>query len=108
MRIGIACTLKPDGPPPADGPDDLNEEFDSPATVKAVGDVFRSLGHTVVELGDGRPFIEAVLKNPPDLVFNFARTVTVLVNGALFAEGDVATISTDPRVKAVYLGEGHG
>jgi D-alanine-D-alanine ligase len=72
MRIGIACTLKPDGPPPVHGPDDLNEEFDSPDTVKAIGDVFRSLGHTVVELGDGRPFIESVLKNPPDLVFNFA------------------------------------
>ena len=72
MRIGIACTLKPDGPPPADGPDDANEEFDSPATVRALADVFRSLGHSVVELGDGRPFIEAVLKSPPDLVFNFA------------------------------------
>jgi branched-chain amino acid transport system ATP-binding protein len=32
--------------------------------------------------------------------------VTVLVNGAVFAEGDVETISNDPRVKAVYLGEG--
>ena len=29
----------------------------------------------------------------------------VLVNGAVFAEGDVQTISNDPRVKAVYLGE---
>jgi D-alanine-D-alanine ligase len=72
MRIGIACTLKPDGLLPVDGPDDANEEFDSPATVKAIGDVFRSLGHSVIELGDGRPFIEAVLKDPPDLVFNFA------------------------------------
>ena len=49
-----------------------------------------------------------LIEHDMDLVFNFARTVTVLVNGALFAEGDVATISTDPRVKAVYLGEGHG
>jgi D-alanine-D-alanine ligase len=72
MRIGIACTLKPDGPPPVDAPDDANEEFDSPATVRAIADVFHSLGHTVVELGDGRPFIEAVLAHPPDLVFNFA------------------------------------
>ena len=40
-----------------------------------------------------------------DLVFNFAQTVTVLVNGAVFAEGDVQTVSSDPRVKAVYLGE---
>jgi len=47
-----------------------------------------------------------LIEHDMDLVFNFARTVTVLVNGAVFAEGDVATISSDPRVKAVYLGEG--
>ncbi|MET0334327.1 MAG: ABC transporter ATP-binding protein [Rhizobacter sp.] len=49
-----------------------------------------------------------LIEHDMDLVFNFARTVTVLVNGAVFAEGDVASISTDPRVKAVYLGEGTG
>jgi branched-chain amino acid transport system ATP-binding protein len=42
-----------------------------------------------------------------DLVFNFAKTVTVLVNGAVFTEGDVQAVSRDPRVKAVYLGEDH-
>jgi branched-chain amino acid transport system ATP-binding protein len=47
-----------------------------------------------------------LIEHDMDLVFNFARTVTVLVNGAVFAEGDVATISHDERVKAVYLGEG--
>ena len=46
-----------------------------------------------------------LIEHDMDLVFNFARTVTVLVNGAVFAEGDVATISRDPRVRAVYLGE---
>jgi len=50
-----------------------------------------------------------LIEHDMDLVFNFARTVSVLVNGAVFAEGDVASISADPRVKAVYLGEGqHG
>jgi branched-chain amino acid transport system ATP-binding protein len=50
-----------------------------------------------------------LIEHDMDLVFNFARTVTVLVNGAVFAEGDVQTVSQDPRVKAVYLGEdGHG
>ena len=51
-----------------------------------------------------------LIEHDMDLVFNFARTVSVLVNGALFAEGDVQSISNDPRVKAVYLGEGtpHG
>ncbi|MDE2092814.1 MAG: ABC transporter ATP-binding protein [Burkholderiales bacterium] len=41
-----------------------------------------------------------------DLVFNFATSVTVLVNGAVFAQGSVQAIADDPRVKAVYLGEG--
>jgi branched-chain amino acid transport system ATP-binding protein len=50
-----------------------------------------------------------LIEHDMDLVFNFAKTVSVLVNGAVFAEGDVASISNDPRVKAVYLGEGqHG
>jgi branched-chain amino acid transport system ATP-binding protein len=46
-----------------------------------------------------------LIEHDMDLVFNFARTVTVLVNGKVFAEGDVESISNDPRVKAVYLGE---
>ena len=49
-----------------------------------------------------------LIEHDMDLVFNFAKRVTVLVNGALFAEGDVHSISNDPRVKAVYLGEGEG
>ena len=72
MRIGIACTLKPDGPPPVDAPDDFNEEFDSPATVEAIASVFRTFGHTVELLGDGRSLVESLLRDPPDLVFNFA------------------------------------
>ncbi|MFL6665463.1 MAG: ABC transporter ATP-binding protein, partial [Rhizobacter sp.] len=47
-----------------------------------------------------------LIEHDMDLVFNFASHVTVLVNGAVFAEGDVAAISRDPRVKAVYLGQG--
>ena len=51
-----------------------------------------------------------LIEHDMDLVFNFARTVSVLVNGALFAEGDVQSIANDPGVKSVYLGEGahHG
>ena len=47
-----------------------------------------------------------LIEHDMDLVFNFAKQVTVLVNGTVFAEGDVAAITRDPRVKAVYLGEG--
>ena len=46
-----------------------------------------------------------LIEHDMDLVFNFARTVTVLVNGAVFAEGDVHSIANDARVKAVYLGQ---
>ena len=46
-----------------------------------------------------------LIEHDMDLVFNFARTVSVLVDGALFAEGDAKRIATDARVKAVYLGE---
>ena len=47
-----------------------------------------------------------LIEHDMDLVFSFAERISVLVNGALFAEGSVAEISSDPRVKAVYLGEG--
>jgi branched-chain amino acid transport system ATP-binding protein len=48
-----------------------------------------------------------LIEHDMDLVFNFARSVTVLVNGAVFAEGDTQSVSNDPRVRAVYLGEGY-
>ena len=48
-----------------------------------------------------------LIEHDMDLVFNFAKQVTVLVSGGVFAEGDVAGISRHPRVKAVYLGEAH-
>src|SRR5438309_6832074 len=88
MKIGIAFDLKPDGPLPPGAPDDLHEEFDSPVTVRAIADVLRGLGHEVRELGDGRPFVEAVLRDPPDLVFNIA-------------EGTGVSRSREARVPAV-------
>jgi D-alanine-D-alanine ligase len=72
LRIGIAYTLKPATPLPAGAPDDLHEELDSPATIRAIADAIRQMGHTPVELGDGREFIEKLLADPPDLVFNLA------------------------------------
>ena len=46
-----------------------------------------------------------LIEHDMDLVFRFARSVSVLVDGAIFAEGDAASIAVDPRVAAVYLGE---
>jgi D-alanine-D-alanine ligase-like ATP-grasp enzyme len=53
-------------------PDDFQEEFDSPATVEAIAEVLRGLGHEVDKLGDGRELIERLLASPPDFVFNIA------------------------------------
>ncbi len=46
-----------------------------------------------------------LIEHDMELVFSFADRISVLVQGQLFAEGSVDEISTDPRVKAVYLGE---
>ncbi len=47
-----------------------------------------------------------LIEHDMDLVFSFAKRMTVLVNGTLLTEGDPNTIANDPRVKAVYLGHG--
>jgi len=47
-----------------------------------------------------------LIEHDMDLVFSFARRMTVLVNGTVLTEGDPDQIANDPRVKAVYLGHG--
>jgi branched-chain amino acid transport system ATP-binding protein len=47
-----------------------------------------------------------LIEHDMDLVFEFAQRITVLVNGAILMEGDPAEVSSDPQVKAVYLGQG--
>jgi branched-chain amino acid transport system ATP-binding protein len=46
-----------------------------------------------------------LIEHDMDVVFRFAKRISVLVNGALLAEGPAEVIARDPRVKAVYLGE---
>lgn len=88
MKIGITFDLKASMPHGPDVPDDAYEEFDSPHTIEAIADVLRGLGHTVVLLGDGREFVEKVLAEKPDFVFNFA-------------EGHGISRSREARVPAV-------
>ena len=51
-----------------------------------------------------------LIEHDMDLVFSFAKSMTVLVNGAVLTEGTPAEMAADPRVKEVYLGHGdsHG
>jgi branched-chain amino acid transport system ATP-binding protein len=46
-----------------------------------------------------------LIEHDMHLVFRFATRITVLVDGALFADGPADEIARDPRVKAAYLGE---
>ena len=46
-----------------------------------------------------------LIEHDMDLVFSLADRISVLAQGALFAEGTVAEISRNPNVKAIYLGE---
>jgi ABC-type branched-subunit amino acid transport system ATPase component len=45
-----------------------------------------------------------IIEHDMDLVFRFARSITVLVDGAVFAAGPPAAIAGDDRVRDVYLG----
>src|SRR5207249_8272534 len=55
---------------------------------EAIACVLRGQGHTVVLLGDGREFLEKVLRERPEFVFNFA-------------EGHGISRSREARVPAV-------
>jgi branched-chain amino acid transport system ATP-binding protein len=45
-----------------------------------------------------------IIEHDMDLVFRFAERITVLVSGAILAEGTPAEIAADDDVRAVYLG----
>jgi ABC-type branched-subunit amino acid transport system ATPase component len=50
-----------------------------------------------------------LIEHDMDLVFSFARRITVLVAGAILVEGAPEKISADAKVREVYLGEAaHG
>ena len=46
-----------------------------------------------------------IIEHDMDVVFRFAKRVTVMVGGAVFAEGTPREIEANPRVRAVYLGQ---
>lgn len=45
-----------------------------------------------------------LIEHDMSLVFLFAKKISVLVDGAILAEGEAAEVRRDPRVLAVYLG----
>jgi len=49
-----------------------------------------------------------IIEHDMDVVFRFAKQITVLVQGAVFTEGTPGEIMNNPDVRAVYLGEEGG
>jgi branched-chain amino acid transport system ATP-binding protein len=49
-----------------------------------------------------------IIEHDMDVVFRFAKHITVMVQGAVFTEGTPEEIMNDPDVRAVYLGEEGG
>jgi ABC-type branched-subunit amino acid transport system ATPase component len=67
--------------------------------------------HIILDAVDALPKSIGVLiiDHDMNLVFRFAKRITVLVRGAVFAEGTPKEIGANPDVRAVYLGQaGHG
>ena len=65
--------------------------------------------HQLLEVLDALPASMAILMidHDMDLVFRYARRITVLVSGSVLVEGPPEAIRADERVRDVYLGRGH-
>lgn len=77
--------------------------LDEPTAGMAAGDIPRVIGrlqalpdHTTVVL----------VEHNLEVAFALSTTATVMANGALITSGPVDTVRSDPRVRAVYLGDG--
>jgi ABC-type branched-subunit amino acid transport system ATPase component len=64
-------------------------------------------GHIILDAIDRLPRDIGVLivEHDMDVVFRFASRISVLVRGAVFAEGTPTEIKTNPEIRAVYLGQ---
>jgi len=63
--------------------------------------------HIILDTIDHLPGDIAVLiiEHDMDVVFRFAKEITVLAQGAVLAEGSPEVVGNDPEVRSVYLGE---
>ncbi len=72
MIIGLSYDLKDKVPDPQGKMEDALVEYDSTETVDAIARVIEAHNHSVVKLGGGREFLNNVLGQKIDFVFNFA------------------------------------
>jgi len=72
MRVGLAFDLKQAVAVESTAPDDALEEYDSPATIEYIRRALESAGHSVVKLGGGAEFLQNILGEKVDFVFNIS------------------------------------
>jgi len=72
MRIGLSYDLKQTTTIQQADCDDAYEEYDSPETVALIAGALEAEGHTVSMLGGGREFLDKILHDKVDFVFNIA------------------------------------
>lgn len=72
MKVGLTYDLKEDIPLADSQPEDALEEYDSPRTIEYIESAIKSEGHSVVRLGGGRTFLNNILCENVDMVFNIA------------------------------------
>lgn len=72
MKIGLAYDLKEAALFELGQPEDTLEEYDSPETVEAIAGALEAEGHLVVRLSGGREFLNNILHNKVDFVFNIS------------------------------------
>ena len=78
MRIGLSYDLKETIATQQAGCDDACEEYDSPETVGLIASALEAEGHTVVMLGGGREFMDKILHEKVDFIFNIAEGLLCL------------------------------
>jgi len=73
MRIGLSFDLK-EKVSLTEGnlPEDAFEEYDYPATIDFIAKALESGGHSVVRLGGGQEFLQNILREKVDIVFNIS------------------------------------
>jgi D-alanine-D-alanine ligase len=72
MRIGLSYDLKDTIAVDGTAPADALEEYDCPETVELIDGALVKQGHRVVRLGGGREFLNNILRENVDIVFNIA------------------------------------
>ncbi len=72
MRIGLSYDLKEAVALTKEHPEDALEEYDSAETVEALKSAIEAKGHSVTKLGGGKEFLDRILKEKVDFVFNIS------------------------------------